>query len=108
MRAVRGGFPERKVVPVVIDGLPKDSPDLELTRLLDEYRETQEERLKSQTKRSRAASGLLITGLQKRLLSSTEAFAHTLSVHRKTVKRRWEAFKEKQDIDEEKLSLIHI
>ena len=106
MRAVRGGFPERKVVPVVIDGLPKDSPDLELTRLLDEYRETQEERLKSQSKRSRAASGLLITGLQKRLLSSTEAFAHTLAVHRKTVKRRWEAFKEKQDIDEEKFSSV--
>ena len=106
MRAVRGGFPERKVVPVVIDGLPKDSPDLELTRLLDEYRETQEERLKSQTKKSRAASGLLITGLQKRLLSSTEAFAHTLSVHRETVKRRWEAFKKKQEIDEEKFASV--
>ena len=100
MRAVRGGFPERKVVPVVIDGLPCDSPDLELTRLLDEYRETQAERLKTQSKRSQVASGLLITGLQKRLLSSTEAFAYTLAVHRNTVKRRWEAFKAKENIDE--------
>ncbi len=100
IREVQGGFPKRNVVQVDIDGLPEDAPDLELPRLLNEYRETQEKRLKSQTKRSRAASGLLITGLQKRLLSSMEAFAYTLAVHRRTVKRRWEAFKAKERIDE--------
>lgn len=100
VREVQGGFPKRNVVQVDIDGLPEDAPDLELTRLLSEYRDTQEQRLKSQTKRSRAASGLLITGLQKRLLSSIEAFAYTLAVHRKTVKRRWEKFKEKESINE--------
>ena len=100
VRAVNGGFPKRNVVQVDIDALPEDAPDLELTRLLSEYRDTQEERLQKQTKKSRAASGLLITGLQKRLLSSIEAFAYTLAVHRKTVKRRWEAFKEKENIDE--------
>jgi hypothetical protein len=31
----------------------------------------------------------LITGLQQRLLSSVEAFARTLRVHRRTVKRQW-------------------
>ena len=100
IREVQGGFPKRNVVQVDIKGLPEDAPDLELTRLLSEYRDTQEKRLEKQTKKSRAASGLLITGLQKRLLSSIEAFAYTLAVHRKTVKRRWEAFKEKESIDE--------
>ena len=32
----------------------------------------------------------LIVGLQQRLLSSTEAFARSLKVHRQTVKRHWE------------------
>lgn len=100
IREVQGGFPKRNVVQVDIDGLPDDAPDLELTRVLNEYRETQEDRLKAQSKRSRAASGLLITGLQKRLLSSIEAFAYTLAVHRRTVKRRWEAFKKKESINE--------
>jgi hypothetical protein len=34
---------------------------------------------------------LLISGLQQRLLSSIEAFARTLRVHRKTVRRHWYA-----------------
>ena len=96
IRAVQGGFPKRTIVQVDIDGLPEDAPELELTKLLDEYRNTQEERLKSQSKRAQASSGLLITGLQKRLLSSIEAFAHTLHVHRGTVRRRWEAYQKKQ------------
>ena len=36
------------------------------------------------------SSGLLVVGLQQRLLSSTEAFARSLKVHRQTVKRQWE------------------
>lgn len=90
IREVQGGFPKRKVVQVSIDGLPTDAPELKLSRLLDEYRQTREERLKNETKRKQAASGLLITGLQQRLLSSVEAFARTLKVHRNTVKRQWE------------------
>ena len=34
---------------------------------------------------------MLISGLQQRLLSSVEAFARTLRVHRRTVQRQWEA-----------------
>lgn len=90
IREIQGGFPKRKVVQVSIDGLPDDAPELKLSLLLNEYRQTREERLKSETKRKQAASGLLITGLQQRLLSSIEAFARTLKVHRKTVKRQWE------------------
>ena len=94
IRELEGGFPKRTVVQVSIDGLPADAPELRLSRLLDEYRQTREERLKSETKRKQAASGLLITGLQQRLLSSIEAFARTLKVHRNTVKRQWEKLQE--------------
>ena len=34
--------------------------------------------------------GLLVVGLQQRLLSSIEAFARSLKVHRATVERQWE------------------
>ena len=90
IREIQGGFPKRNVVQVSIDGLPSDAPELLLSHLLNEYRQSREERLKDETKRKQAASGLLITGLQQRLLSSIEAFARTLKVHRKTVKRQWE------------------
>ncbi len=94
VRAVQGGFPHRHVEPVVIDGLPADAPELELSRLLDEYRTAREQRLASTTKRARAAAGLLVVGLQQRLLSSIEAFARSLKVHRETVKRQWEKTRE--------------
>ena len=90
IREIQGGFPKRTVVQVDIDKLSNDAPELALSRLLNEYRETREERLKSETKSRRAASGLLIIGLQQRLLSSIEAFARTLKVHRNTVVRQWE------------------
>jgi len=90
IRAVQGGFPEREVVRVVIDGLPEDAPELTLSRLLDEYRTIREERLAATTRKARAAAGLLVVGLQQRLLSSIEAFARSLKVHRATVQREWE------------------
>ncbi len=75
---------------IAIDGLPDDAPELVLSRLLDEYRTAREERFASTTRRAQAASGLLVVGLQQRLLSSFEAFARSLKVHRATVKRHWE------------------
>ncbi|MCH7685254.1 MAG: DEAD/DEAH box helicase, partial [Planctomycetes bacterium] len=90
IREIQGGFPKRNVVQITIDGLPSDAPELKLANLLNEYRETREERLKNETKRKQASAGLLIVGLQQRLLSSVEAFARTLKVHRRTVKRQWE------------------
>ena len=90
IREVLGGFPNRNVVQLDIDGLPQDAPELRLSSLLDEYRALREERLSGETKRKQAAAGLLITGLQQRLLSSIEAFARTLRVHRRTVQRQWE------------------
>src|SRR5690606_27843086 len=96
LRTIQGGFPERKIKQIDIDGLPTDAPELRLFALLDEYRKRREERLNSETKRKQAGAGLLITGLQQRLLSSVEAFARTLRVHRKTVKRQWEEFQAKR------------
>ena len=90
IRNVQGGFPKRNVDRVVIDRLPEDAPELVLSRLLDEYRTAREERFASTTRRAQAAAGLLVVGLQQRLLSSIEAFARSLKVHRATVERQWE------------------
>src|ERR1039457_3506769 len=91
LRKICGGFPERKVLQENIDGLPDNAPELRLATLLDEYRGTRELRLRGETRRAQSASGLLICGLQQRLLSSVEAFSKTLYVHRRTVKKQREA-----------------
>lgn len=99
IREIQGGFPKREVVQDDISGLPNDAPELTLFALLDEYRELREERLKNESKRKQAASGLLICGLQQRLFSSIEAFSRTLRVHRKTVQRQWdESRSEREDL----------
>jgi superfamily II DNA or RNA helicase len=90
IRTIQGGFPRRVVERVAIESLPADAPELVLSQLLDDYRAAREERFASTTRRSQAAAGLLVVGLQQRLLSSTEAFARSLKVHRLTVKRQWE------------------
>ena len=83
-------FPKRHVVQVDIADLPAGSPELRIAALLDQYRGMREERLAGESRRTQSASGLLITGLQQRLFSSIEAFAKTLAVPRKTVKKQWE------------------
>jgi superfamily II DNA or RNA helicase len=89
IRNVQGGFPKRNVDRMVIDRLPEDAPELVLSRLLDEYRTARDERFASTTRRAQASAGLLVVGLQQRLLSSIEAFARSLKVHRATVERQW-------------------
>jgi len=91
LRQIVGGFPERRVKQIDIDGLPEEAPELHLTTLLDEYRILREQRLSDESRRIQTASGLLLSGLQQRLFSSVEAFARTLRVHRRTVQRQWEA-----------------
>ncbi|MBV8606564.1 MAG: DEAD/DEAH box helicase, partial [Singulisphaera sp.] len=91
LRAVAGGFPRRVIRQIDLSGLPDDTPELRLSVLLDQYRELREERLKSETRRKQATAALLISGLQQRLLSSVEAFARTLRVHRRTVQQQWDA-----------------
>ena len=89
IRRVQGGFPERRVERVEIGDLPGDAPELMLSELLDGYRSVRDERFRGRTKSARAAASLLVVGLQQRLLSSVEAFARTLEVHRETVERHW-------------------
>lgn len=78
-------FPERQVIPIVIDNLPEDAPELVLSRLLQEYRYCLQERLGNSSKSTQATAMLVLTSLQKRLLSSIEAFYRTLKVHRQSV-----------------------
>ena len=90
IREIQGGFPRREIIRLEISDLPHDAPELELSRLLDEYRAAREERFAQSSSRAQAAAGLLVVGLQQRLLSSIEAFARSLSVHRATVARQRE------------------
>lgn len=106
IREIVGGFPKREVVQIDIDNLPEDAPELQLSNLLDEYRTLRNERLKTETRQKQAAASLLISGLQQRLLSSIEAFARTLRVHRRTVLRQWEAQHPAQDTSRTRLDLI--
>jgi superfamily II DNA or RNA helicase len=106
IREIQGGFPKRTPVQIDLDGLPADAPELQLMELLDDYRELREARLQTATRRQQAAGGLLIIGLQQRLLSSIEAFARTLRVHRKTVLRQWEASQTDPDAAQTKTSTL--
>ena len=89
VREIAGGFPKRNVVQIDLDGLPEDAPELELARLLDEYRTVRQRRVEGATKRKQAEAALLISGLQQRLLSSIEAFSKTLAKHYGTMERIW-------------------
>ncbi|HBE19749.1 MAG TPA: helicase [Cyanobacteria bacterium UBA11149] len=81
-------FPQRQVLPVIVDNLPENAPELTLALLLQEYRILREERLRDAPKSTQTAANLVITSLQKRLLSSIEAFARTLRVHRNSITRQ--------------------
>lgn len=81
-------FPKREIVPVVIKDLPEDAPELKLARLLQAYRKLREQRLKDAPRSTQTAALLVLTNLQKRLLSSIEAFARTLGVHRRAIERQ--------------------
>jgi superfamily II DNA or RNA helicase len=106
LREIGLAFPVRHVVQIDIDGLPDDAPELALARLLDEYRELREAKVKDASKRAQAATTIVLTGLQKRLLSSIEAFASTLRVHRRAVERTHDASAKKRKAAEGQLALI--
>ena len=89
------GFTKRVVVQDDIVGLPETAPELRLAKLLDEYRTHREEQLEGASKTKLAASTLVVIALQKRLLSSIDAFASTLRVHRRTLEKAAKKEKEK-------------
>ena len=90
LREIGEEFPERKVVRIDIEGLSEDAPELVLSHLVQRYRRAREARLEEATKSQRASALLVVISLQKRLLSSIEAFARTLDVHRRAMKRQVE------------------
>ncbi|MBM3223148.1 MAG: DEAD/DEAH box helicase, partial [Candidatus Tectomicrobia bacterium] len=106
LRAIQGGFPARTIVPIDLAGLPEEAPELQLSALLDEYRSLYERRLQHAPKRLQAAAGLLLVGLQQRLLSSIDAFARTLRVHRRTVQRQWDAMQAEATLRLSSLDLL--
>jgi superfamily II DNA or RNA helicase len=94
LRRIGEDFPERIVEPLRIPkgSLAPDTPELALSRLLQKYRKQRERRLiaegaptQAALKRLLNADRLVITNLQKRLLSSVEAFARTLAVHQRSL-----------------------
>ena len=87
IRLVLGGFPERIVQPVILDGLPSDAPELRLAEMLDRYDQLRQRRLDGLDRRRRAQAQVAFVGLQKRLLSSIKAFSKTLDVHIRTLGR---------------------
>jgi superfamily II DNA or RNA helicase len=94
IRELEGGFPKRTVRQLDIPApgepaLSDDTPELVLARLLNEYGEIRALRTSDATKRKQAEAKLLVSGLQQRLLSSIEAFARTLRVHRRTMEKIW-------------------
>ncbi|MEN9358939.1 MAG: hypothetical protein RL095_474 [Verrucomicrobiota bacterium] len=89
IRSISGGFAERRVEQIDIAGLPDDAPELLLCRLLDDYRELRLDGLSAAGKRQRNEAMMVLTHLQQRLLSSIEAFARTLDVHRRSMERLW-------------------
>jgi ERCC4-related helicase len=102
LREIGEEFPKRHVKPVVLADVPATAPEVRLSAMLQRYRLLREERLSRATRKQRAAAMLVITSLQKRLLSSIEAFARTLDVHRKSVVRdaaEAEAVEEPEELD---------
>jgi hypothetical protein len=92
-------FPERKIIRIIIDNLPVDSPELKLSELLQKYRKCREERLQTASKSTQSTSMLVMISLQKRLLSSIDAFARTLGVHKESIKRYKQEDKEKTRVN---------
>lgn len=91
------GFPERRVEQIDLPAalgvheLPADAPELRLAELLEEYRKLRVASLQASKKSESDQFLLVYTSLQKRLLSSIEAFSRTLKKHRDSLERSWKA-----------------
>ena len=84
-------FPQRVIEEVPIGGLPEDAPELALSRMLDAYGSALRTQAVTEGRQRLVLSRLLFAGLQKRLLSSIEAFARTLKAHRSSLAKREQA-----------------
>lgn len=91
LRKICVGFPKRDPNQIDISDLPADAPELRLAALLADYRIAREARFREASRSAQAAAALVLTTLQKRLLSSIEAFATTLDQHRRGLEKKVEA-----------------
>lgn len=76
------GLPERKLVDHVVDP-DAHAPEVKLGELLAQYDKLYRQALSDLPPRQQAARALVVINLHKRLLSSIEAFQHTLTLHAK-------------------------
>ncbi|MDF1738640.1 MAG: DISARM system SNF2-like helicase DrmD, partial [Verrucomicrobiales bacterium] len=89
IRLLAGGFPERIVAQVDIDGLPSNAPELVLNEMMDRYEELRREQVKDEKQHIQNRSLIVFSHLQQRLLSSPEAFARTIAKHADTASRQF-------------------
>ena len=80
-------FPLRVVEPIRLSGLPDDAPELVLPRMLAAYDDAVRARAAALGAGAAGQARIAVIGLQQRLLSSIAAFARTLEVHLKTLRR---------------------
>jgi ERCC4-related helicase len=76
-------IPQRQTIQIDFKDLPADTPELVLAEKLAEYTGILEKKLGAASGRAAGFGKLVTLSLQKRLLSSVEAFTKTLSVHRR-------------------------
>src|SRR5580704_904882 len=87
LRRLGHAFPARKIEPIILEGLPGDTPELLLARQLAEYGALRMKRISALPPHKAALAKLAFVGLQQRLLSSIAAFARTLKVHRRSLQK---------------------
>lgn len=88
LRQVGHSFPERLVKQIVVR-VPDDAPELELPKLLDEYRAVYKRRHEGSSRVRQQQQLIIFSTLRQRLYSSLPAFARTLAAHRKGMERLW-------------------
>src|SRR5664280_1892525 len=81
-------IPERQTIQIDLKDLPIDAPELVLAEKLAEYTEILEKKLGTAGNRAKGFGRLVSIALQKRLLSSVEAFAHRHCKARHLIKSR--------------------
>ena len=87
LRRLGEAFPLRAVEPIVLEGLPDATPELELARRLALYGAIRMKRIGALPKHKAGRAKLAFVQLQQRLLSSIAAFAKTLRVHKTGLER---------------------
>ncbi|TVQ92961.1 MAG: helicase [Deltaproteobacteria bacterium] len=86
LRETVGGLPRRHLVDHTLD-VPQDAPEIQLAHLLGRYDTLYRACLRDLPKKERNARALVVVNLHKRLLSSVEAFHHTLRAHEKGARK---------------------